>query len=259
MPQAAVRPSSRHRFLVVLATLIVLLLGFFALGRLPIDLLPAPEVPHLLVRVSVPGVSASVDLEGGAVREILVMPDQRRLAGYGLSFGDLLQAIRKGPAADTPVRRPPTKSRGRHVAMQSGGAAAVAALPVILRGGESISLSEIATVTLGEGARPGPFRFDGREAVKITVHRQPRVVMADVVERIQAHGEWMRANRLIPEDIEIHPLSQRLVQARHSLGRIAWALVAGVALALFTAQLLLGRGRRGVMPGGVNAAPVQAG
>ena len=60
MPPAAVRPSSRHRFLVVLATLTVLLSGFFALGRLPIDLLPAHEAPHLLVRVSVPGVSASV-------------------------------------------------------------------------------------------------------------------------------------------------------------------------------------------------------
>jgi multidrug efflux pump subunit AcrB len=142
--------------------------------------------------------------------------------------------------------------------MQSGGAAAVAALPVILPDGESISLSEIATVTLGEAAIPEHFRFDGREAVKITVHRQPRVVMADVVERIQAHGEWMRANRLIPEDIEIHPLSQRLVQARHSLGRIAWTLVAGVALALFTAQLLLGSGRRSVILGVVIAASLQA-
>jgi len=373
MPPAAVRPSSRHRFLVVLATLTVLLSGFFALGRLPIDQLPVHEAPHLLVRVSVPGVSASVieekitrrleqaltgtagvtsvesvttpggaiidlqlnhrrgieaaqqetavrferaksfwpasvepptvsivdaasvaaefvvtssardplalrdwvqdefagklrelpgvstvDLQGGAVREILVMPDQRRLAGYGLAFGDLLQAIRKGPAADTPVRRPPAKSRGRHVAMQSGGAAAVAALPVILPDGESISLSEIATITLGEGERPEHFSFGGKEAVKLTVHRQPRVAVSDVAERIQAHWEWMRANRLIPEDIEIHPLSQRFTQARRSLGRIALALVAGVALALFMGQLLLGNGRRSVILGVVIAASVQA-
>jgi len=373
MPPAAVRPSSRHRFLVVLATLTVLLSGFFALGRLPIDLLPAHEAPHLLVRVSVPGVSASVieekitrrleqtlagtagvssiesvtesggavidmrlihrrdieaaqqdtavrldqaksfwptsvetpgvsivdassvaaefvvtsrardslalrdwvqdefarklrelpgvstvDVQGGAVREILVMPDQRRLAGYGLSFGDLLQAIRKPPATDTAVRRPPAKSHGRHVAMQSGGAAAVAALPVILPDGESVSLSEIATVTLGEGARPEHFLFDGREAVKVTVHRQPRAVMSDLVERIQAHGEWMRANRLIPEDIEIHPLSQRLVEARQSLGRITLALAAGVALVLLMGQLLLRSGRRSVLLGLVIAASLLA-
>jgi len=373
MPPAAVRPSSRHRFFVVLATLTVLLLGFFALGRLPIDLLPAHEAPHLLVRISVPGVSAlvieekitrrleqtlsgtagvssiesvtesggavidlrlkhrrdieaaqqdtavrldraksfwpasveppnvsivdvssvaaefvvtsrtreplalrdwvqdefarklrelpgvsTVDVQGGAVREILVMPDQRRLAGYGLSFGDLLQAIRKPPATDTAVQRPPAKRHGRHVAMQSGGAAAVAALPVTLPDGESVSLSEIATVTLGEGAKPEHFLFDGREAVKVTVHSQPRAVMSDVVERIQAHGEWMRANRLIPEDIEIHPLSPRLVQARQSLWRIALALVAGVALALFTGQLLLRSGRRSVLLGVVIAASLLA-
>jgi multidrug efflux pump subunit AcrB len=364
MPPAAVRPSSRHRLLVVFATLTVLLSGFFALGRLPIDLLPVHEAPHLLVRFSVPGVTASVieekitrrleqtltgtvgvssiesvtesggavidmrlkhrrdidaaqqdaavrldraksfwpasveppgvsivdassvaaeffvtsrardplalrdwvqdefarklrelpgvstvDVQGGTVREILVMPDQRRLAGYGLSFGDLLQAIRKPPATDTAVRRPPAKSHGRHVAMQSGGAAAVAALPVVLPDGESVSLSEIATVTLGEAARPEHFLFDGREAVKVTVHSQSRAVMSDLVERIQAHGEWMRANRLIPEDVEIHPLSQRLVEARQSLGRIALALVAGVTLALFTGQLLLRSGRRIVLLG----------
>jgi multidrug efflux pump subunit AcrB len=373
MPPAAVRPSSRHRFLVVLATLAVLLLGFFALGRLPVDLLPAHAATHLLVQVSVPGVSASVieeqitrrleqalagtagvsgiesvttsgsaaidlhlkhrldieaaqqdltvrlerarsfwpasidppgvsiedpssvaaefvvtsrtrdplalrdwvqdefarklrelpgvsavDVQGGAMREILVRPDQRRLAGYGLSFGDLLQAIRKGPASDTATRHPPAKNHGRRMTMQSGGAAAVAALPVILPDGESISLSEVATVTLGEGARPEQFRFDGRDAVKMTVHGQPRVAMSDVAERIQAHGEWMRANRLIPEDIKIHPLSQRFLQARQTLWRIALALVAGLALALLSARLLLGSGRRSVLLGAVIASSLQA-
>jgi multidrug efflux pump subunit AcrB len=134
----------------------------------------------------------------------------------------------------------------------------VASLPVILPDGESVSLSEIATVTLGEGARPEHFLLDSREAVKVTVHSQPRAVMSDVVERIQAHGEWMRANRLIPEDIEIHPLSPRLVVARQSLGRIALALVAGVALALFTGQLLLRSGRRSVLLGVVIAASLLA-
>ena len=373
MPPAAVPPSSRHRLLVVLATLSILLLGFFALGRLPVDLLPAHVAPHLLVRLTLPGLSApviedritrrleqalagtagvtdiesvttsggavidlqlnhrrdiesaqqdltvrlerarsflpasveppgisiedaasvaaefdvtsrardplalrdwvqdefarklrelpgvsTVDVQGGAMREILVLPDQRRLAGYGLSFDDLLQAIRKGPASDTAIRLPLEKNHGRRVAMQSGGAAAVAALPVILPDGESISLSEIAVVTLGEAARPEQFRFDGREAVKTKVHGQPRVAISDVAERIQAHGEWMRANRQIPEDIEIHSLSRRFLQARQSLWRIALALVAGWALALVTARLLLGGGRRSVILGAVIAASIQA-
>jgi len=86
------------------------------------------------------------------VREILVMPDQRRLADTGFRSAICCRRS-QAPATDTAtaVRRPPAKSHGRHVAMQSGGAAAVAALPVILPDGESVSLSEIATVTLGEG------------------------------------------------------------------------------------------------------------
>jgi len=85
------------------------------------------------------------------------------LAGYGLSFGDLLQAIRKPPATDYRGSASAGKEPRRHVAMQSGGAAPWR-LPVILPDGESVSLSEIATVTLGEGARPEHFLFDGRES-----------------------------------------------------------------------------------------------
>ena len=248
MPPAAARPSSRHRFLIGASTLAILLLGFFALGRLPIDLLPARDAPTVRVQVSVPGVAASVidetitrrlehaltgvtgvaavasvtssgnaiidlhlihhrktdaaqrdvgarlkkensfwpasvdppmvsiidassivaeftissrqhdmlalrdwaedqfanklqelsgvataDVEGGAVREILVMPDQRRLAGFGLAFSDVLQALRKSPDADAGTRAP--AANDRRAPMLSGNVAAVAALPVILPGG----------------------------------------------------------------------------------------------------------------------------
>lgn len=373
MPPAATRPSGRHRFLAALSVLAVLLLGFFALGRLPTDLPPSRDAPRLRVQVSVPGVSApvieekitrrleqalagvtgvaavesatasgsavidlplkhrrgadaaqqdvtarleraksslpaaieppavsiidassiaaefamisrerdllalrdwaegefakrlrelsgvaAVDIEGGAVREILVMPDQRRLAGFGLSFGDVLQAIRKGPGADVRVRAPSAKGRGRRETMQSGNAAAVAAMPVILPGGESVRLSEVARVTLGEEMKPGRFRFDGAEAIRVTVLKQSRAAMSEVVESIQAHIEWMRANRLIPEGIEIHPVSRRLDEARQSLRQIAFALIGGVSLALLAAHFLLGRGRRTLILGVIITASVQA-
>ena len=60
MPPAAARPSSQHRFLVGASSLAILLLGFFALGRLPVDLLPARDAPYVRVQVSVPGVAATV-------------------------------------------------------------------------------------------------------------------------------------------------------------------------------------------------------
>ena len=57
------------------------------------------------------------------------------LAGYGLSFDDLLQAIRKNPEADPQARASPVKSRSRREPVQSGNLAAVAALPVMLPDG----------------------------------------------------------------------------------------------------------------------------
>lgn len=201
---------------------------------------------------------ATIEMHGGAVREILVQPDQRRLAGYGLSFGDLLQAIQKGPETNVPIRRPSARGRGRHVPMLSGGAAAVAALPVMLPDGEAVALSEVAAIALNEDAQPDHFLFEGGEAVKLTVHRQPSAAASDVSERIQSHLEWMRANRLIPEGIGIHPLSERFTQARHVLRQIALALTAGFVLVLCVAYLLLGSARRCVILGVVIAVSLQA-
>src|SRR3989344_7119426 len=218
MSPAAARPSARYRSAIVASVLACVLLGFFALGRLPIDLPPSRDAPRLNIRISAPGLTApmmeeiltqrletvlagvpgvvtmesvttsgnasidlrlnhrrdidavqrdvmlrlerdrtswpasidaptvtlidnlsasmefnltsraydslalrdwveaefakrlrelpgvaTVDIQGGTVREVLVMPDQRRLAGYGLSFEDLLQAIRKNPEVDSRI------------------------------------------------------------------------------------------------------------------------------------------------------------
>ncbi len=373
MSPAAARPAAPYRFLFALSTLTVLLLGFLALGRLPVDVLPSRDVPRLRVQVTVPGLTApvidgnitqtletaltgatgvtavetvttpgrvtvnlylkrhrvidaarqeviarlehvrttwpasidppvvsvidassdvmefaitsrrqdmlvlrdwaenefagklrelsgvaNVDVEGGTVREILVLPDQRRLAGFGLSFGDVLQAVRKTPEADAGTRAPPRKRRARREPIQSGNAAAVAAMPVALPSGESIPLSDVTRIALRQAPAPGSFRFDGEPAVEVIVQKQASSAMSDVVERIHAHIEWMRANRLIPDGIDIHPLSHRIDQARKAVREIAMALIGGVSLVLLVAQLLLGEGRRTLILGVIIATSLQA-
>lgn len=373
MPPAAARPAGPYRFLFALTTFAVLLLGFLALGRLPVDMLPSRDAPLLRVQVAVPGLTAPVieekitqpletaltgaagvtavesvttpgrvtvnlylkhhrvidaaqqdvtarlehvrttwpasigppvvsvidassdvmefaitsrrhDLlalrdwtdnefanklrelsgvadvaaEGGAVREILVSPDQRRLAGFGLSFGDVLQAVRKTPEADAGTRVPRLKGRARHELIQSGNAAAVAAMPVALPSGESVPLSEVARITLRREPDPGSVRFEGEPAVKVIVRKESSSAMSDVVERVHAHIEWMRANSLIPAGIEIHPLSHRIDEARKAVRQIAAALIGGVVLVLLVAHLLLGEGRRTLILGVIVATSMQA-
>ena len=372
MPPVAARPSARYRSVIVVFILAFILLGFFALGRLPIDLPPSGDALRLNVRVSAPGLTApvieelltrrletlltgvpgvvamesvtttdnasidlqlnhrrdidtaqrdvmtrlerakaswpasvdppavmltdtasasmeftltskthdalalrdwveaefakrlrelsgvaTVDVQGGAVREILVMPDQRRLAGYGLSFEDLLQAIRKNPELDPRAGQLPAKKRGRREPMLSGSLAAVAAIPVTLPDGESIRLSEVAGLVFSQPANSAASRMDGAEAVKVVVHKQAQVALSEVVEQVRSQVDWMRANGLIPVGIEVHPVSGRFDEARQPLRKMAYAFLAGFILVLSAAHLLWGRGRRTLMLGVIIAVSLQ--
>lgn len=372
MSPAAARPSARNRSVAVVFILALVLLGIFALGRLPVDLPPSSDAPRLNIRIAAPGLTAPVieknftlpletvlagipnvasiasvtfsgsvsldlflihrgdidaaqqdvmsrlervraswptsidppsitlidnssailelnltskahdslalrdwaetelarrlrelsgvamvDITGGTVREILVMPDQRRLAGYGLSFEDLLQVIRKNPEVDSRVSRLPVKKRSRREPVLSGSLAAMAAVPVVLPDGESIRLSEVSGLVLNEPANPAPMRVNGVEAVKVTVHKQTQAALSDVVERVRAHVDWMRANRLIPEGIEIPSVSGRLDEARQPLKKMAYAFLIGFILVLSAAQLQGGRARRTLILGVITVASLQ--
>ncbi len=372
MSPAAARSSARYRSVIVVFVLAFVLLGFFALGRLPIDLPPSRDAPRLNVRISVPGLTApvieekltlpleavlagipgvvtmesvtasgnasidlhlnhrrdidtmqrdvmsrlerasvswpasiepplvtlidnvsasmefnltstthdslalrdwaetefakrlrelpgvaTVDITGGTVREILVVPDQQRLAGYGLSFEDLLQAIRKNPEVDSRVSQSPVKKRTRREPMLSGSLAAVAAVPVALPDGESIRLSEVARLTLTQESSSTLLRTDAAEAVKVTVHKQAQMALSDVVGRIRSQVDWMRANRLIPDGIEVQSFSGHFDEARRPIRKITYALFIGFILVLSTTHLLWGRGRRTLMLGMITVTSLQ--
>ena len=190
-----------------------------------------------------PGV-ATVQARGGVVREIVVRPDQRRLAGFGIGFDDIIQGLQKAREPEARISTPPVMHpRGRAV-MQSGNVAAVAAMPLTLPSGESIPLSEVAEVTLGEETGAGRVSPNGAEPVTLTVQNQSRAARADVFEHVRAEIDWMRANRLIPEGIEVRFLTRPFEQARRIAGRLVAALVGGTLLALLTAYFISGSGRR---------------
>lgn len=202
-----------------------------------------------------PGVAA-VELKGGGVREIVIMPDQGRLAGLGLSFSDIIQAIQKGRDSGVPVSVLPRKTLRRRELMPLGNVASVAAMPVALPSGENLSLSEVAKIILKEQTRTDIFRVDGQEAVGINVHKQARVVRSQVAEHVQSHIDWMRANRLVPPGVEIHLLSKRLDQARQSLKKISLGFIGGLILALIAAYVLLGNRRQIFIIAGIVIASI---
>lgn len=200
-----------------------------------------------------PGVE-EVDIKGGAVREILVLPDQRRLAGLGLSFDDLLQAIRRHPRMFGGMQPPSLKKTSRHESRPSGNVTAMSALPVSLADGESLHLGEVAS--LAHAQNPEPVENDA-EQIQVTVIQQPSANLADVARQVGVHVDWMRANRLIPDGIELAALAGPVESARQALKKLTRALIAGLALVLLFSFLLHGA-RRTLILGVILALALQA-
>jgi multidrug efflux pump subunit AcrB len=200
--------------------------------------------------------AATVQAQGGAAREIVVRPDQRRLAGFGIGFDEVIQALRNEREPQARISAPPMKRRHGREVMQSGNVAAVAAMPVTLPNGESIPLSEVADVTLGEAAGAEHASADGAAVMTVTVQAQARAARAEVADRVRAEIDWMRANRLIPAGIEVHFATRQLEQAGRVEKRLVAALIGGFLLALLVVYLLSGSGRRARILGAIMAASI---
>jgi multidrug efflux pump subunit AcrB len=195
--------------------------------------------------LDLPGVS-TVEMEGGVIHELLVQPDQRRLAGFGLSFDDLVRAIKKGNSTDraSSAAQPAARKPVTRTPLRLGSASAVGAFPVSLPGGESISLSEVARIAPTEESARTRIRFNGAEGIKVSVAAQRGADTSEIASRVQAHVDWMRANNLVPEGVAIHFISDRSPYTGKSLRQSALALLIGALLAVLVTYLLSGSSRR---------------
>ena len=166
---------------------------------------------------------AGARVAGGPVREIRVVPKQRRLAQLGLALDDVVAAVRAGEAQSP---------SGYLVAGVRSGAAAIAALPVRLPNGDILSLAQVAAVR-GD-SRPGPdVRLDGRPAVRLVLLRAHGTDPVAVANAIKAHADWLRANGLIPAGVQVR-VESALAQSLTGMLR-RFYVMAAVALVLILA------------------------
>lgn len=193
--------------------------------------------------LNIEGVAAA-EVGGGLVREILVLPDQRRLTGLGLSIADINKVISRGNE-DLPAGR---LRAGAHeytsrTAGRLNSVAAIAALPVPLPSGDSIPLSEVAEVLDSHEEERIRVRYNGVPGVKMTIQKQPNANTVEVAERVNARLAWMRVNSLIPQDIKVDVVSDQSVYVRRALTNATAAAVSGGVLAMLVVYLFLGNVR----------------
>ncbi len=173
----------------------------------PLDALRA-WIDTTLVRTlaAVPGVAA-LKVNGGPERDVEVVVDARRLAGFGLALDELWRALRAAPSA-----------------MPATG---LAALAVRLPSGETIGIGELAQITPRLREHEA-VRIDGRQCVLVEVQLRGDVQLLAVAERIDAQLAWLQSNRLLPHGVHV----QAVADARPALRLAVRQTLAGIAVTL---------------------------
>jgi CzcA family heavy metal efflux pump len=190
--------------------------------------------------LNVPGVAA-VEVGGGLVREVHVLPDQRRLAGLGISMESLIEAIERGnteqPAGRLQAGSQEFSSRtaGRLTSIR-----AIAALPIRLPEGSTVPLSELAEVIDTHEEERIRVRYNGTPGVRLSIQKQPNANTVAVADAVNARLDRLRERRLVPEDVRVDVVSDQSVYVRRSLRNAAMAAAAGATLAMTVVYLFLG-------------------
>lgn len=152
--------------------------------------------PQLL---AVPGV-ARVNVFGGAVRQIHVMPDVEKLAAYGLSLTDLADAaraalaLRGGGFVDFPAQRVLIESP-----VPAPDPNAIGNAVVTVRNGTPVKLRDLARVEIAPALRAGDTIVQGRPGALLTISSQygantmtttraVEAALADLIPRLEAQG-----------------------------------------------------------------------
>ncbi|HHC72154.1 MAG TPA: efflux RND transporter permease subunit [Thiotrichales bacterium] len=204
--------------------------------------------------LNLPGVAA-VEVGGGLVREIHILPDQGRLAGMGLTLDDLTEAIGEANR-DTPAGR--VTIDGREMVARTAGRFRtldeLMELPVPLGEGRSVPLGELATIIDTHQEERLRVRLNGIPGVKVSMQKQPAANTVEVVELIRRRMAELKRQRLIPEDIQVHFVSDQALYIRAAIHNATTAALSGALLAMLVVYLFLGDLRRTLVIG--SAIPI---
>ena len=199
--------------------------------------------------LNLPGV-ASVEVGGGLVRDIQVLPDQQRLSGLGLSVDDVISALKRGNVEASVGRLTMAqqeiigRTTGRFQSVEE-----IANLPLRLPNNETVRLSEVAEVIDGHEDERLMVRYNDIPGVKVSIQKQPSANTVEVVDAVEKQLKWLREQQLLPKDVDIQKVSDQSVYVRYSLQNASAAAISGAILAMLVVYLFLGNVRRTLIIG----------
>lgn len=199
--------------------------------------------------LNLPGVAA-VEVGGGLVREIQLLPDQERLAASGLSLNEVVNALQRGnvelPAGRLTMER---RELGGRTAARFQSVQDIAALPLRLKDGTTIRLDEVMQVLDTHADERIKVRLNGIPGVKVAIQKQPTANTIAVVDAVKERMAWLQQNRLLLEDAVVYGVDDQSIYVRNALDSAALAALSGTLLAMSVVYLFLGNLRRTLIIG----------
>ncbi len=192
--------------------------------------------------VNLPGV-ASTEVGGGDKREIQIIVDQEKLARLGLTFSDVADALDEenrdypGGRLYIAMREMAARTEGRIT-----DPAQLAQLPIgkDMKNRTTIRLRDVARVQDGTEESRLRVRLNQQPAIKLSIQKQPQANTVDVVDTVRNRLAWLRAQKLIPPDIQVDVTADQSIYIRHSLNNATIAVLSGALLAMLVVYLFLG-------------------
>ncbi len=196
---------------------------------------------------SVPGV-AGVDAIGGYVKQYHVQPDPRRLAAYGLTFQDLIEALeRNNLSTGAGYVEHQGEAYIVRAAARLAGATELASIVVATQNGTPILLRNVASVGIGRELRTGTATEDGSEVVLATalmlVGENSRTVATAVDEKLLEIGGALPPgirtqtvlNRTALVDATIRTVEKNLLEGALLVVAVLFVMLGNLRAALVTA------------------------
>lgn len=189
---------------------------------------------------------ADVNILGGFAKTFQISPDPIKLAGIGMSFTQLSEAIqninqngsigRLNIGNDTLIVRSEGRIQNLHELQN---------IVIANKGNTPIRLQDVAKVNIGHLTRYGSVTRNGVETTEAIVIALKGANTADVIENVSKKLELIQGT--LPEGTEINVFYNRKTLIDTAIGTIEEALIIAVALVILLLSLFLGNVRAAIV------------
>jgi copper/silver efflux system protein len=177
---------------------------------------------------SVPGV-AEVASIGGTVKQYQVDVDPNKLRGYGLTLGELVQAV---TASNSNVGGNVVEANGTWSIVRGVGlvesAADLERTVIKAKDGVPVLVGQVAQVKVGDAFRVGSLVRGTAEAVGGVVVARAGANMQEVIDAVKARLTQIQPG--LPPDVTIHPFYDRSALISRVLGTLRSTLIEEILL-----------------------------